>query len=120
MRLSIDIETYSSNDLVKSGVYSYVDAPDFEILLFAYAFDDEEVCIVDLKNSEDIPYKVRNALMSKEVLKTAYNAQFEITCIQKFFDIKLDISQWSCTAVMAAELGLPQNLAGVASVLNLH
>nr|DAL28464.1 MAG TPA_asm: DNA polymerase I [Caudoviricetes sp.] len=120
MRLSIDIETYSSNDLVKSGVYSYADAPDFEILLFAYAFDDESVQIIDLKNGEELPYRVRNALMSKDVQKTAYNAQFEITCIQKFFDIKLDLSQWSCTAVMAAELGLPQNLAGVASVLNLQ
>lgn len=120
MRLSIDIETYSSNDLVKSGVYSYADAPDFEILLFAYAFDDESVQIIDLKNGEELPYRVRNALMSKDVQKTAYNAQFEITCIQKFFGIKLDLSQWSCTAVMAAELGLPQNLAGVASVLNLQ
>lgn len=120
MRLSIDIETYSSNDLVKSGVFSYVDAPDFEILLFAYAFDDEEVQIIDIKSGEELPYKVRNALMSKDVIKTAYNAQFEITCIQKFFGIKLDYSQWSCTAVMASELGLPQNLAGVASVLNLQ
>lgn len=120
MKLSIDIETYSSNDLVKSGVYSYVDSPDFEILLFAYAFDDEEVKIVDLKNGEELPYKVRNGLLSKNVIKTAYNAQFEITCIQKHFNIKLDLSQWSCTAVMAAELGLPQNLAGVAQVLNLQ
>lgn len=120
MRLSIDIETYSSNDLVKSGVFSYVDAPDFEILLFAYAFDDEDVKVIDLKNGEELPYRVRNALMSKDVIKTAYNAQFEITCIQKFFNIKLDITQWSCTAVMAAELGLPQNLAGVAAVLNLQ
>lgn len=120
MKLSIDIETYSSNDLVKSGVYSYVDAPDFEILLFAYAFDDEKVEIVDLKNGEELPYRVRNGLLSKNVIKTAYNAQFEITCIQKFFGIKLDLSQWSCTAVMAAELGLPQNLAGVAQVLNLQ
>lgn len=120
MKLSIDIETYSSNDLVKSGVFKYVDAPDFEILLFAYAFDDEDVKIVDLKNGEELPYEVRNALMSKDYLKTAYNAQFEITCIQKYFGIKLDLTQWSCTAVMAAELGLPQTLAHVAKVLNLE
>lgn len=120
MNLSIDIETYSSNDLVKSGVYSYVDSPDFEILLFAYAFDDEDVKIVDIKNGEEIPREVRKALLSKEVLKTAYNAQFEITCIKRFFGMVLDVSQWSCTAVMAAELGLPQNLAGVAQVLNLQ
>ena len=120
MKLSIDIETYSSNDLVKSGVFKYVDAPDFEILLFAYAFDDEDVKIVDLKNGEELPYEVRNALLSKDYLKTAYNAQFEITCIQKYFGIRLDLTQWSCTAVMAAELGLPQTLAHVAKVLNLE
>lgn len=120
MNLSIDIETYSSNDLVKSGVYSYVDSPDFEIILFAYAFGDDDVKIVDIKNGEELPKDVMKALLSKEVLKTAYNAQFEITCIQRFFGIALDISQWSCTAVMAAELGLPQNLAGVAQILNLQ
>lgn len=119
MIISIDIETYSSNDLVKSGVFNYVDAPDFEILLFGYAFDYGDVKIVDLKNGESLPYEVRSALMSPNYKKTAYNAQFEITCIQKFFDIKLDISQWSCTAVMASELGLPQSLADVAEVLNL-
>lgn len=118
-RLSIDIETYSSGDLVKSGVFKYVDTPDFEILLFAYAFDEEEVKIVDLKNGEMLPQEVRTALLSKNCIKTAYNAQFEITCIQKHFGIKLDLSQWSCTAVMAAELGLPRTLAQVAEVLKL-
>lgn len=117
MLLSIDIETYSSIDLTKWGVYRYVDAPDFKILLFAYAFDDESVEIVDFTAGEELPYRVRNALMSKDYIKTAFNANFEITCINKFFNINLDISQWRCTAVMALELGLPGRLGKVAEVL---
>lgn len=119
MILHIDIETYSSIDLVKLGVFRYVDAPDFEILLFGYAFDDEEVQIVDLARGEQLPYMVKNALLSKRFIKYAHNAQFEITCISKFFDVKLDISQWRCTAVMAAELGLPNSLKSVAEILKL-
>jgi DNA polymerase len=117
--LSIDIETYSSNDLVKSGVFKYVDSPDFEILLFAYAFGDEPVMLVDLKRGEQLPERVKSALLSKKYTKTAFNAQFEITCIQKYFKVDLDISQWSCTALMASELGLPQSLKNVAKVLHL-
>lgn len=118
--LSIDIETYSSVDLVKSGVYAYANAPDFRILLLAYAFDDEPVEIVDLAQGEEIPYKVRGALISNKVVKTAYNANFERTCISRFFNINLPVEQWRCSAVAAAELGLPQTLAGVAKVLGLE
>lgn len=118
--LSIDIETYSSVDLVKSGVYAYANAPDFKILLFAYAFNDEDVEIIDLACGEELPYRVRSALISDKVIKTAYNANFERTCIKSYFNINLPVNQWRCSAVAAAELGLPQTLAGVAKVLGLE
>ena len=118
--LSIDIETYSSVDLTKSGVYAYADAPDFKILLFAYAFDDEDVQIVDLACGEKLSQRVQGALTDENIIKTAYNANFERTCIRKYFGFNLPIEQWRCSAVAAAELGLPQTLAGVAKVLGLE
>lgn len=117
--LSIDIETYSSVDLTKSGVYAYCDAPDFTILLFAYAFDDEPVYIADIAQGELFPESVLKALTDPNVIKTAFNANFEITCIEKHFGLKLDVSQWRCSQVAAAELGLPQSLDMVARVLGL-
>ena len=108
--LSIDIETYGSVDLIKSGVYAYANAPDFKILLFAYAFDDEEVKITDLAQGEALPFSVVDALTDANILKTAYNANFERTCIGKFLGIDLPISQWRCSAVQASELGLPLSL----------
>ena len=89
--LSIDIETYGSVDLTKSGVYAYANAPDFKILLFAYAFDDEEVKIIDLAQGEALPKEVMDALTDGDVLKTAYNANFERTCIGKYFNIDLPV-----------------------------
>ena len=117
--LSIDIETYSDNDLIKGGVYKYVDTPNFEILLFAYAFDDEPVEIIDLKNGEVLPDRVLNALNDKTTIKTAYNANFERTCIQKHFGIKLDYSSWLCTMVWGNYVGLPSGLDNIAKILNL-
>ena len=118
-QLSIDIETYSSVDLIKSGVYAYCDAPDFNILLFAYAFDDEPVDIIDLAQGGQLTEELLTALTDKGVIKTAFNANFEITCIQKYFGINLDVSQWRCSQIVAAELGLPQSLAAVAETLGL-
>lgn len=117
--LSIDIETYSSVDLIKSGVYAYADAPDFEILLFAYAFDDEEVQITDLAQGETLPENVMSALTDEDVIKTAYNANFERTCISRYFNVKLPVSQWRCSSVQALELGLPSGLENVAEALGL-
>ncbi|CQR71657.1 DNA polymerase I [Sporomusa ovata DSM 2662] len=117
--LQIDIETYSSVDLIACGVYRYVEAPDFEILLFAYAYDDEPVRVIDLMAFEDIPEKVMQDLINPAVTKTAYNANFERTCIAKHFNITCDPRQWKCTSVHALTLGLPGNLAGVAEVLKL-
>lgn len=116
--ISIDIETYSSVDLIKSGVYAYVSAPDFQIILLAYAFDDEPVEIVDL-TCKELPDKIRQALVDDNILKTAFNANFERTCMQKYFNMRLPVEQWQCSAVAASELGLPNTLAGVASALGL-
>lgn len=118
--LSIDIETYSSVDLTKSGVYRYVEAPDFEILLFAYAYDDEPVQVVDLTAFEDLPEQVLHDLTDPNVIKTAFNANFERVCIGKNFGIYCDPSQWQCTSVWALTLGLPGYLEGVAEVLKLE
>lgn len=115
--LGIDIETYSGTDLIKSGVYAYSSAPDFKILLFAYAYDDEEVKIYEPDSG--IPREVLEALTDPDVIKTAYNAEFEITCIQRAFSITLDPAQWRCTMIQAAELGLPQSLAQTAQALGL-
>lgn len=117
--LSIDIETYSSRDLTKCGVYAYTQAEDFEILLFGYAFDDEEVKVIDLKNGEELPKEVKEALRNPTIIKTAYNANFERTCIAAHFKINMPPEQWKCTAVNALELGLPTNLDGVAKCLKL-
>lgn len=118
--LSIDIETYSSVDLKTCGVYRYVEAPDFEILLFAYAYDDEPVQVVDLTAFEELPKKVLRDLTNPAVTKTAFNANFERTCIAKHFGIECDPRQWRCTAVWASALGLPGTLEGVAEVLGLE
>ena len=115
--LGIDIETYSGTDLIKSGVYAYSSAPDFKILLFAYAFDDDEVKVFEPDSG--IPCEVLEALTAPDVIKTAYNAEFEITCIQRAFGIDLDPAQWRCTMIQAAELGLPQSLAQTAQALGL-
>lgn len=117
--LSIDIETYSSVDLIKSGVYAYVDAPDFEILLFAYAFDDEDVQIADIAQGEKLPYDVMSALTDENIIKTAYNANFERTCISRYFNMDLPVSQWRCSSIQALELGLLSGLANVAEALGL-
>ena len=117
--LSIDIETYSSVDLIKCGVYRYVEAPDFEILLFAYAYDEEPITVIDLADFEELPDQVLSDLTNPEVIKAAYNANFERTCLAKYFKLSMPPEQWRCTSVHALTLGLPGNLDGVAKVLEL-
>ena len=120
--MSIDIETYSSEDLTKTGVYRYSEAPDFEILLFAYAFDDDDtVHQIDLACGEKLPESIVEALTDPDIVKTAYNANFERVCISVYLGLTdfLPPEQWRCTAVASSELGLPQNLAGVASAFGL-
>lgn len=118
--LSIDIETFSEVDLPKSGVYAYNDHPSFEILLFAYAFDDEETQIVDLKCGEQLPQRVLDALTDMDVIKTAFNAAFERTCISRYLGVHLEPVSWQCTAVQSAMLALPLSLDGVGEVLNIE
>ncbi|GIP57886.1 DNA polymerase [Paenibacillus woosongensis] len=118
--LQIDVETYSSVDLKNCGVHRYVESPDFEILLFAYAYGDDPVQVVDLTDFEELPEQVLHDLTDPAVIKTAYNAAFERTTIAKYFDIECDPSQWRCTSVWALTLGLPGYLEGVADVLKLE
>ncbi len=117
--IGIDIETYSSVDLKKSGVYAYVAAPDFSILLFAYSVDNAEPEIIDLERGETLPQEILKALIDPEVIKTAYNANFERTCLARYFNTPMPPEQWSCTMIQATELGLPHKLKAVARVLNL-
>lgn len=118
--LSIDIETFSEIDLPKCGVYAYADHPSFEILLFAYAFDDEDTQIVDIRCGERLPQRVLDALVDSAVTKTAFNAAFERTCISRYLHKHLTAESWQCTAVQSAMLALPQSLDGVGEVLNIE
>jgi DNA polymerase len=117
--LSIDIETYSSIDLIKCGVYRYVEAQDFEVLLFGFAFDDDPIQVVDFANFEFLPEEVEAALTDPSIIKTAYNANFERTCLAKWFNRPMPPEQWRCSSVHALTLGLPGNLEGVAKALGL-
>lgn len=118
--LSIDIETFSSVDLTKCGVHAYTESEDFEILLFAYALDDEEVGVVDLAQNEEIPEEVIDALTDPSVIKTAFNAQFERTCLAKYFSRELSPKDWRCSQAHSLTLGLPISLDGVGKCLNLE
>lgn len=119
--LGIDIETYSSVDLGTSGVYKYVEAPDFTILLFAYSVDNGPVRCIDLAQGEQLPPEVSDALTDPEVVKTAFNASFERICISKYlgYASPFDPAQWRCTMVAAARMGLPLSLGQCGEVLRL-
>ena len=114
--LAIDLETYSDND-IKYGVYKYVDTPQFEILLLGYSFDDEPVQVADL-TKEEMPARVLQALFNGAVTKTAFNANFEITCLKKFYP-DMPAEQWECTSVLALYNSLPTGLDNVAKILKL-
>lgn len=118
--ISIDIETYSSENLQKSGVYRYCEADDFEILLFGYSLDGGTVHVVDLACGEKIPPSVLSALTDDSVIKWAFNAQFERVCLSAYLGIHLKPNAWHCTMVWSATLGLPLSLAGVGAVLGLE
>lgn len=121
--LEIDIETYSSADLSKCGVYKYVEAPDFDIILFAYSVDGGEVQVADLAQGEKIPTEVLSALEDESVIKYAFNASFERICISRFLGYPtgdyLDPTSWRCSMIWSAYLGLPLSLKGVGAVLGL-
>lgn len=117
--LSADIECFSDVDLVKCGVYAYADSPAFEILLFAYSFDGGETQIIDLAQGEKLPAEVKEAIFDVSVTKTAYNANFERTCLSKYFGRYIPPESWHCSAVQAAMLALPRSLEDVGRVLGL-
>ena len=114
--LSIDLETYSDVDLPNCGVYRYVEG-DFHILLFAYAFDDEETKCVDMACGEQLPKEVVDAIHNENIIKSAWNAQFERICLSKYLGIRLSPDSWQCTMVWAASLSLPLKLATAAQAL---
>lgn len=117
--LHIDLETYSGIDIGKCGAYRYVDSPDFEILLFAYAYDDEPVTVIDVAQKEGWPMQVLDDILSSKVTKVAHNAAFERICLSKFLNTHLDPEAWHCTMVHALSLGFPASLADVGKALNL-
>ena len=102
--LNIDIETYSSHDLSKCGVYRYTEASDFEILLFGYSVDGGEVQVVDIANGESIPAHILIALTDNSVVKWAFNAQFERICLSRYLR---DIGRFENTSY-----SIPQDTVG--------
>lgn len=117
--LSIDVETYSSVGLAKSGVYRYAEAEDFEILLFGYSVDAGPVQVVDLARGEKIPKEIQEAILDSKVIKWAFNSQFERICLSRHFGVHLDPASWRCTMVWSAYLGLPLSLEGAAIVTGI-
>ena len=120
----MDIETFSSVDLGKSGVYRYAESEDFEILLFGYSVNGSPVRVVDLACGENLPEEIRKAISDPTVMKWAFNAQFERICLSRFLGMPtgeyLDPVSWHCTMIWSATLGLPMSLAGVGTVLGLE
>lgn len=118
--LSIDIETYSSVNLQKAGVYKYAESPDFDILLFGYSVDGGAVQVIDFACGEKIPAEIVDALSDESVIKWAFNAQFERVCLSNYLETWLSPDSWHCTMVWSATLGLPLSLEGVGAVLGLE
>ena len=135
--LSLDLETYSSIDLAKCGVYKYAESPDFEILLFAYSVNEGPVQVVDIACGEEVPGEILAALTDDTVEKWAYNAQFERVCLSywlrreypryfKGYGVPedsvgnyLNPASWKCSRIWGAYMGLPLSLKGVGAILKL-
>lgn len=122
--LSIDIETYSDVPLQKTGVYRYVESPNFEILLFAYSVDNQPVQIIDLACAEQIPKELLLALEDEDVIKWVFNASFERICLSRFLGYPtgeyLKPESCRCSMIWSATMGLPLSLEGVGAVLGLE
>ena len=122
--ITLDIESFSSVDIGKSGVYRYAESPDFEILLFACSVDGQPVKIYDLANGEKVPDEILKALTDEKIIKHSFNASFERICLSRYLGLPpgtyLSPEGWHCDMVWAATLGLPQSLEGVGAVLGLE
>lgn len=122
-RLFLDIETYSSVDIGRSGVYRYSQDPGFRILLFGYAVDDGDVNVIDLASGEDIPREIIEAIRNENVIKWAHNASFERVCLSRYLRLPpheyLPPESWRCSMVWSAYLGLPLSLKDIGKVLRL-
>ena len=136
--ITIDIETKSDKDISKCGVYAYTDTPYFDILLFAYSIDGQPVQVVDTANVEEIPESVLAALADENVVKRAFNCNFERVCLSKYlrenhpqyfqsYSIDEDTvgdflnpESWHCSMIHARTLGLPSSLAEVGKVLGIE
>ncbi len=122
--ISIDIESFSSVDLAKSGVYRYIESSDFEILLFGYSIDGGDIEVIDLASGEKLPEEIQSALTDPSITKWAFNAQFERICLSKWLGLPngqyLSPESWRCTMVWSAYMGLPLSLEGSGAVLGLE
>ena len=118
--INIDIESFSSVDLSKCGVYRYASSPDFDILLFGYSVDGGDVHVVDLCQGEEIPADIVAALSDDSVIKWSYNNNFERVSLSNYFGTWFEPGSWRCTMVWAAYLGLPRSLEDVGAVLGLE
>lgn len=122
--INIDIETFSSINISKSGVYKYVESEDFEVLLFAYSIDGGKTEIVDITNGEELSEEIIQALLDDNVIKWAFNAQFERICLSRFLKLSkgtyLNPKSWRCTMIWSAYMGLPFSLEGAGKVLGLE
>ena len=118
-QLHIDIETYSSIDIVTAGAYKYCESIDFEILMIAYAFDDEPIRMIDLALGDEIPKEFIEALLDPAIEKHAHNANFERNSFRAIgYDVPIE--QWHCSAVKSAYCGLPLSLTMVSEALKLE
>ncbi len=123
-KMMLDIETYSSNDLTKCGVYKYVEADDFKILLAAISVNGGEPVVYDLANGEKLPDEIISALSDESIIKTAYNYNFERICLSRYLGYKtghyLSPRSWHDTMILALYNGLPRALKQVGEVLSLE
>ena len=122
-QMHLDLETFSSVDLSRSGVYKYAEAEDFEILLFGVSVDGGAVRVYDLASGDKLPTSIKEALLDPKVIKVAHNANFERVCLSRYLGMPtgryLSPASWRCTMTWAAYMGLPLSLAGVGAVLGL-
>lgn len=122
-QMHLDLETFSSVDLSRSGVYKYAEAEDFEILLFGVSVDGGAVRVYDLASGDKLPTSIKEALLDPKVIKVAHNANFERVCLSRYLGMPtgryLSPTSWRCTMTWAAYMGLPLSLAGVGAVLGL-